>query len=288
MVLFYGFMGSCWNILGGFVGMLSLCHATFAGISAYISTCLFMKMGLTPWIGMVLGATCAAVMGIALTYISSKYGLKRLYFAILTLAFGEIIRLLVLNWKFVGGASGLLIPMSKNPVLGFQFSEKIHYYYVILIMQVLVLVICYKLVRTKLGFYFLAIKEDEDAAEALGVNTLHYKIVGTAISAFLTGLGGVFYAQYLMYISSEVNLHINFSIEILSGPILGGIGTVFGPLVGAFALQVFSEVFRVYLGRLGGIHLIAYGLILMLVIIFMPKGFVGWMKETFTESKHGR
>ena len=280
MILFYGYLGSCWNILSGYTGMLSLGHGALAGICAYISVALFIKMGITPWIGMFIGAIMTALIGMGVTYLAARYGLRSMYFALLTISFSEIIRLLALHWEFIGGASGLLIPMSKNSMINYQFSEKYMYYYVILIMVILIVFINYIIVNSKLGYYLLAIKENEDAAETVGVITSKYKVIATGISAFLTGFGGVFYAQYLMFVSPDINLSLDFSIEIASVAIIGGIGTVFGPLVGACLLQPISEIFRVFLGDMGSVHLIAYGLILMLVIIFMPKGIIGAIKKT--------
>lgn len=279
MVLFYGYLGSCWNILSGYTGMLSLGHGALSGICAYISVVLFMKLGLSPWIGMFLGAILTAVIGMGITYLAARYGLKSMYFALLTISFSEIVRLLALHWEFIGGASGLLIPMSKQPMINYQFSEKYMYYYVILVMAILIVLINYLIVKSKIGYYLLAIKENEDAAETVGVITSKYKVIAAGISFFLIGFGGVFYAQYLMFVSPDINLSLNFSIEIASAGIIGGIGTIFGPLVGAGVLQVISEVFRVFLGDMGSVHLIAYGLILMLVIIFMPQGIVGVMKK---------
>ncbi|MBI5607206.1 MAG: branched-chain amino acid ABC transporter permease, partial [Deltaproteobacteria bacterium] len=275
----YGYLGICWNILSGYTGMLSLGHGALAGICAYVSVSLFIKMGITPWIGMFIGAVFTALIGMGITYLAARYGLKSMYFALLTLSFSEIIRLLTLHWEFVGGASGLLIPMTKSSIGNFQFSEKFMYYYVILTMVLSVVFISTKLVRSKIGYYLLAIKENEDAAETVGVHTSKYKVIASGISAFLTGFGGVFYAQYLMYISPDINLSLNFSIEIVSGVIIGGIGTIFGPLVGACILQLISEIFRVFLGQMGSVHLIAYGLMLMLVIIFLPKGIVGAIEK---------
>jgi branched-chain amino acid transport system permease protein len=279
MILFYGYLGACWNILSGYTGMLSLGHGALSGICAYITVVLFMKMGLTPWIGMFLGAIATALIGMGITYLAARYGLKSMYFALLTISFSEILRLLALHWEFIGGASGLLIPMSKSPMIHFQFSEKYMYYYVILIMVVLIVLINHRIVKSKLGYYLLAIKENEDAAETVGVITSKYKVMAAGISAFLTGFGGVFYAQYLMFVSPDINLSLDFSIEIASAAIIGGIGTVLGPLVGACVLQVISEIFRVFLGELGSVHLIAYGLILMLVIVFMPKGIIGIIQK---------
>jgi len=279
MMLFYGYLGVCWNIVGGLTGMLSLCHGTLAGVSAFIAVSLFTRLGMTPWIGMFLGAAFAGIVGMGIAHIASRYGLRSMYFALLTLSFSEIVRLLTLHWEFVGGASGLLIPISNKPFMNYQFGEKIHFYYVILAMQIMAILISYMLTKSKMGYYLMAIKENEDAAETVGVNTSKYKIAATGLSSFLTGFGGVFYAQYLMYISPDVNLSLDYSIEIVSGAILGGTGSSIGPLIGACVLQVLSELFRVFLGELGTVHLIAYGLMLMLVIMYMPKGIVGSLKE---------
>jgi branched-chain amino acid transport system permease protein len=279
MILFYGYLGACWNILSGYTGMLSLGHGALAGICGYVSVILFIRMGISPWLGMFIGAIISAIMGMGITYLAARYGLRSMYFALLTISFSEIIRLLALHWEYVGGASGLLIPMSKDAITNYQFSEKYMYYYVILIMVILIVLINHIIVKSKLGYYLLAIRENEDAAETVGVLTSKYKVIAAGISTFLAGFGGTFYAQYLMFVSPDINLTLDFSIQIASAAIIGGIGTIFGPLIGACVLQSISEIFRVIFGDMGSVPLIAYGLILMLVIIFMPKGIIGSIKK---------
>ncbi|HMK77259.1 MAG TPA: branched-chain amino acid ABC transporter permease [Thermodesulfobacteriota bacterium] len=277
MILFYGFLGTSWNILGGYAGQFSFGHAAFFGIGAYTSTLIFVNWGISPWIGMVFGGLLGMLLGLLMGSLCFHYGLKGPYFALATLAFAELLRLISLNLDLTGKAMGILIPLKGNALLSFQHESKIFYYFVILLMFIGVLWVAQWIDRGKIGDYFAAIREDEDSAEAIGVNTFAYKLLGILISSFLTALGGTFYAQYFLYIDPPVTFGVGTSIEIFLRPIVGGMGTVYGPIIGALVLGPLGEVTRGILGGYHGVHLMIYGAILVGVIVFLPKGIYGWL-----------
>ena len=283
LIFFFAYLGQCWNILGGYAGQLSLGHATYFGVGAYISTLLFMHYDLTPWVGMFLGGLGAAVVGLFTGYLCFRFGLKGPYFALATLAFAEILRLISLNMMSIGGAQGLLIPLLGNKPLMFQFTERKVYYYIIFAMMVASILIVRKIEKSKMGFYFKSIHENEDAAEALGIDTQRYKLIATGISAFLTAFGGTFYAQYLMYIQPDLTFSPFTSIEILLRTIIGGMGTVYGPVLGSFILTPLSEITRTLLGGKTGVNIMIFGAILMFVCIYMQRGVLPWLKGVFRE-----
>ncbi|MCL6448118.1 MAG: branched-chain amino acid ABC transporter permease [Armatimonadetes bacterium] len=277
IVIVYGiYLAQCWNIMSGLAGQFSFGHATFFGLGAYTSSLLFTKAGLTPWLGMLTGGAVAAVMGLFIGFLAFRYRLKGHYFALATLAFAEIFRVLALNWRFMGGAMGILIPLGDQPAY-FQFKETIYFYYIILIMALFITFLVYRLGRSKLGLYLVAIRENEEAAEALGVNSFRYKLAAVSLSAFLTALGGTFYAQLYSYIDPELTFGSNVSVNILTPAIIGGVGTVWGPVVGSLVLTPISEFTRGALSS--GISMIVYGLIIIAVIIYLPEGIVGFIQK---------
>lgn len=285
LILFYAYLGSSWNILGGYAGQFSFGHATFLGLGAYTSTILFMKFGVSPWIGMLLGGILSMIVGIFVGFICFRYGLKGPFFALATLAFAEMFRIGALNVPFTRKAEGILITTLKGTSFSaFQFQEKIYYYYIILAFNVLIVLVTHLIERNKLGDYLEAIKEDEDAAEALGINTLKYKVIAISISSFLTALGGTFYSQYLSYIDPDIVFGVHNSIEIFVRPILGGLGTVYGSFWGSLILGPLSEVTRGLLGGYSGMHLMLFGAVLVVAVIFLPKGVVGFFQKKIGDS----
>lgn len=285
MFLFNAYLASGWNIISGFAGQLSLGHAAFVGIGAYTSTILFVQWGISPWIGMLFGGVIAAVLGWLIGY--PVFKLRGPYYALATIAYGEIIRIFIQNTKAVGpielkGAEGILIPFKGSSPALFQFDTKAAYYYVALIMFLLVLFLSYKIKNSKMGYYLAAIGNDQDAAESLGVNTSKLKLRAAAISAFIMALGGTFYAQFLLYINPQGVLSGDFSTEIAVIGIIGGEGTVLGPVLGSLILTPLSELTRIYLGgRFAGVHLLAYGLILMAVVTHIPHGVIGTFSKWY-------
>jgi branched-chain amino acid transport system permease protein len=281
MIFFFGYLSTCWNILGGFAGQHSFGHAVFVGIGAYTSSLLFAHTGLSPWFGMWIGALLAGLVGLFFGYLSFRYGLKGPYFLLVTIAFAEVFVYIALNVRTVGGSSGINIPLIGDAPAFFQFNGKMPYYYIIFVMLGLMVWISYTIQRSRMGYYLIAIRENEDAAQASGVNLMRYKLWATVISAFFSALGGTFYAQYILFIDPPSILGLGLSIEIVIYAIVGGIGTILGPTFGAFLLFPIAEGTRsVFAGQTGGIHLMVYGLLLVISVIFMPGGIVGTFSQT--------
>ncbi len=284
LIFFYAYLGQSWNVLGGYAGQLSLGHGTFFGLGAYTSSLLFIHLGLTPWAGIFIGALLAAACGIFIGFLSFHFGLKSHFFALATIAFAEIFRLFANSIQWVGGAQGLLIPLKGNNLWLFQFVEKEPFYYIALVMMVLSMGLVYLIQNSKYGFYFVAIRENEEAAKALGIDTLRYKIFATAISAFLTALGGTFYAQYILYIDPPGTFGVLVSVDIALRAIIGGTGTIFGPVLGSFVLSPLSEIIQSIIGvGRSGVYMMVYGVILMAVCLIMPNGIFPYVKRFFKE-----
>jgi len=276
VVLFYMYLGTAWNLVGGFAGVLPFGHGVFVAIGAYVSTILFMQYHISPWIGMLAGGILSAVIGIILGL--PTFRLKGSYFALATMAFAIGIKVLIENINTigpinVGGSRGLLISYLGNSLANFQWVSKVPYYYIILIMVIILVLITVFLMKSKMGYYLIAGGEDTEAAESLGVNVAKYKLIAMALSAFFTALAGTFYAQWIFYISPNSVDNINFSFEIAFIAIIGGRSSILGPIVGALFLKPLEEFTRTYIGSaLPGAHLFILGLVLVLVMIYQPRG----------------
>jgi len=272
VVFLYAMLGQAWNILGGYTGQVSLGHAVFFGIGAYTSTLLHLKVGWTPWIGMIAGGLAATLVSQVIGY--PCFRLRGHYFVIATIVLAEIVQVLFRNWDWAGGTLGLRLPLLPESLLNFQFfSTKLPYYYISLFLLGLVLMVTFLLERSKAGYYFRAVKEDPDAARSLGVNITVYKMLAMAMSAFFTGIGGAFYAQFVLYIDPETVLAFKTSVLIMLIAVVGGSGTLWGPVLGAFILIPLSEFTRIILGGAGrALDLLVYGVLIMLVAVFEPRG----------------
>ena len=281
MIFFFTYLGTAWNILGGYAGQFSFGHAAFFGVGAFTSTLLQIHLGVNPWIGMFLGGIVGLLLGLFIGSLTFRYGLRGPYFALAMLAVAEMLRLLAVEWMAVKYPLGITIPLKGDSLLAFQFTTKMPYYYITFAMMVISLYITRTIESRRMGSYFKAIRENENAADALGVNVFKYKLIAMAISAFLTAAGGTFYAQYYLTIEEESSFGTSVSIEVLLGPIIGGAGTVFGPMVGAAILEFLSEGTRNFLGGYSGVHLMVYGAILVVVIIFLPNGILGGLQAAF-------
>ncbi len=273
LIFFYGFLGQAWNVVGGYAGQLSAGHAAFLGIGAYTAALLSVERGVTPWIGMFAGGALAAALGGVIGFLGFRFGLRGFYFVLLTVAFSEICRVVAGNTEAVGGALGYYITFTGNP-RQFQFQDTRVYYYVALALMLAATALVAWLERRRFGVYLAAIREDETACEAAGVNTFKYKMLAMVLSAFLTGIGGTFYAFYLFSLQPNTVFGVPLSVEIIIRPIVGGAGTVLGPVVGSFILSPLAEVSRHYFAQGGwhGAHLIAYGALLIGVVLFLPEG----------------
>lgn len=277
LVLMAAQLGVAWNIIGGYAGQVSLGQAVFYGLGAYTSTLLFTKLGLTPWIAIPVGGLAAVCVSLVVGW--SCFRLKGHYFAMATIAVAEIIQIIFTNWEYAGAAVGLNLPMEEGWKT-LVFSSKEPYYYLALGLLLLTLGVNYAIEKSFLGYYFRAIKDEPDAARSLGVNLSRYKQLAFAISSFFTALGGSLYAHKELYIDPGSVLHTGLSIKMALVSILGGVGTLFGPLLGAGILTLIEEGTRVIFGGSGrGTDLIIYALLIVLIAVYYPTGVLGWLRS---------
>jgi len=280
LIFIYGVLGLSWNLIGGYTGQVSFMQAVFFGIGAYTSSVLWTKFGVSPWVGMFVGGCTAVIISIIIGM--PVFRLKGHYFAIATLALGEIVITLVRRWNFIGGATGLYIPMEEEGLINFQFhNSKIAYYYIGLGLIIFAILVSNMIKNSKLGYYFRAINENDVAAKSLGIDTTRYKLIAFASSAFTAALAGTFYAQYTLYIDPESVLSSTISLQICFIVILGGVGTTTGPLTGAAVLIVLQQFVSAYFGGARAIHLIIYGASIILIEIFEPDGLVAIYEKLY-------
>jgi len=280
MIFFWAYVGQSWNVLTGYTGHISLGHALYIGIGAYATTFLAQTFGLTPWIGMFLGGFIAVAIALFLGFLGFRFGLRGVYFVIMTIAFAELARLAVSHIEALGSFTGIFLDFNHS-FYNFQFRGNIPYYYIALGFMVASLIAVRMIEVSKIGRFIVAIREDEEAAQALGVNTFKYNMIAIAISAFMTSLAGAFYANYIFYLHPNSLFGMSMSIELILRPIVGGLGTLFGPIIGSIFLTPLSEISRAYFakGGLEGLHLILYGTLAILVVLFMPKGIIVYVKR---------
>jgi branched-chain amino acid transport system permease protein len=279
LVYMFGVLGMGWNIMGGYAGMFSFGQAAFFGIGAYTSTFLLMNFGVNPWIGLVAGGITAALVAAAIGYPCSN--LRGHYFAIASIAFAEIVRVVFNNWKLVGAAEGLSLPMLDESFANFMFhSSKLPYYYIILAFLLLAIATCYFVATSKMGYYFRAIKESHEVAEVLGVNVVRYRLIAIMIAGFLSAMAGTFYAQYVLYIDPESVMLLPISVQVVLISMLGGAGAVIGPVIGAAVLIPIAEYTRITLGHQGtGVDMLIYGFLIMLISMYQPAGVWGLLSN---------
>ena len=269
---YYAYLAQAWNILGGYAGQLSLGHAAFFSIGAYTTAVLAIHLGISPWLGMFVGAFLAVLLSLGIGYLGFRFGLRGFYFVLLTVASAEICRLIALHLPILGGYTGLFINFSPNP-LQFQFQGKIPYYFVSLGFLATASLVVWLIQRSKLGVYLLAIRDDEDASEALGVDTFRCKMLAYAFSAALTAFGGTFYAYYQFYLQPNTVLNLNHSVDIMIRAIVGGTGTILGPILGSFLLELLGEFSRTFFASgVAGLNVLIYGMLLVVVVLFLPRG----------------
>jgi branched-chain amino acid transport system permease protein len=283
MIFFYAYLGQSWNILTGYTGVISLGHSLYVGIGAYMTYLLTLTLGLSPWIGMWIGGIGAGLIGLVIGYFGFRFGLKGVYFVLLTISFAEIGRLIILHLKVFGSFQGLFITPQFS-FANFQFKENVPYYYIALGYVIFSLIVVWLLERSKIGRYLVALREDEEAAESLGVNVFKYKMIAIFISAFMTSLAGAFYTNYLYYLHPGTMMSMAFSIEIILRPIIGGMGTVLGPVIGSFLITPLAELSRIYFAKAGyeGLHLVIYGFLLVAVVLFFPRGVISYIKKAIS------
>jgi branched-chain amino acid transport system permease protein len=278
LVFLFAALGVAWNIMGGYAGMFSFGQAAFFGIGAYTSSYLFVTYGLNPWLGLLVGGVFAAATAALIGYPCSH--LRGHYFAIASIAFAEIIRTHFNNWKLIGAAEGLSIPFVASGITSFQFNSKTPYYFIALAFLAVALVVCWWVSTSRMGYYFRAIKESHDLAMVLGISFVRYRLIAIMISAFLSAAAGTFYAQYVLYLDPDSVLTLFWSTQIVLVTMLGGAGSLFGPVIGAAILIPLSEITRIKLAEKGtGVDLIIYGALITLISVYQPNGVWGFLAK---------
>ena len=283
IILYFAYTGQAWNIMFGFAGQLSLGHAIYVGLGGYAAAALYVHFGIGPWIGLVAAVALGAACGVIIGFLAFRFGVGGVYFAILTIAFAEFARIGFDHFSWVGGSGGLFLPVanySQSDTWNLR-GKPIMFYYVILALTVAAFLLCHVLLRSRVGYYWQAIREDEAAARALGIDTFRYKMYAVVISAGMTSVAGVFFAFYYTNLFPEQVFSIGRSIEIILGPIIGGAGTLAGPIVGAFLLTGLAETMWELLRAVGldapGTRQVFYGLVLLVIIIVQPAGVWPWL-----------
>jgi branched-chain amino acid transport system permease protein len=280
VTLMIALAGQGWNILGGYGGQYSFGHAAFFGTGAYVTAILQTRYGVNAWIGFAAGIAAGAVVGAIIGALAFRAGLRSSYFALVTLAFAEVLRILASVAPITGAGVGILIKLDLG-ARSFQFQSRALFYFVALGLVAITLVIVQLIERSRFGVWLIAVRENEDAASALGVDAFAIKLGAITLSAAVTTAAGCFYAQYFLFIDSGIGYGTWISIEALLTPIIGGVGSVFGALLGALAVRLLGEGAKLFTGDVPGLDLMIYGAVLILVIRFAPRGLVGALVDIY-------
>lgn len=274
MALYATLLAQAWNILGGFGGQFSFGHALFFGTGAYIQAIAQLQGGINAWVALALAILGAALAGLFVGALSFRYGLKGSYFALVTLAFAEVFRILALSVPFTGGGVGLMVPLRESAA-NLQFGSRSGYLWLVLGFVVAALLLSWWLRRSRFGAYLQAVRDNEDAARAVGVNPFRIKLAAIGLSGAFMGAAGAFYVQVFQYIDPGIAYGASTSVEALVAAIVGGMGTLWGPVLGAVVLHVLADLTRNLFGELPGINMVIYGVVLVLIVIFLPRGIAG-------------
>ncbi len=285
LILYFAYIGQAWNIMMGFAGQLSLGHTLYVGLGAYTAAALFVHFGVGPWLGLAAALPLAALIGAFIGFLAFRFRVAGVYFAILTIAFAEFARVGFDHLSWTGGSGGLFLPVTQyayNDLWRLR-GHPVLFYYTLLAATVLALIVCRALMQSRIGYFWRAIREDEEAARSAGIDTFHYKMIAVMVSAAMTSFAGVIHAFYYNNLFPEQVFHILRSIEIILGPIVGGVGTLFGPILGAFILTGLAETLTAALAALGidlpGAKQVFYGICLLLVITALPEGVWPWLSK---------
>jgi branched-chain amino acid transport system permease protein len=283
LILYFAYVGQAWNLMMGFAGQLSLGHALYVGLGAYVSALLWLHFGIGPWLGVFAAVAAAMAAGAVVGWLGFRFGVEGVYFALLTIAAAEFTRIAFDHLGFAGGSGGLFLPYEERR-LGEWWNLRggqILFYYLALLLAAGGVVLAARLARSRLGYHWVAVREDEQAARSLGIDAFRAKMTAVLVSSGMTAVGGVFYAFYNNNLFPGQIFDIGRSIELLLAPIVGGIGTVFGPVVGAFILTPLGEGLIALTQKLGidapGVKAIFYGLTLVAIIYLRPSGVWPWL-----------
>lgn len=274
MALYAALLAQAWNILGGFGGQFSFGHAVFFGTGAYLQAIAQLHGGLNAWLALFLAVAGSAGVGVLVGALSFRYGLKGSYFALVTLAFAEVFRILALSVPFTGAGVGLMLPLRES-FANMQFGSRKGFVYVVLGLVTAALLVTWWLKNSRFGAYLQAVRDNEDAARAIGVSPFGVKLGAIALSGGFMGAGGAFYVQVFQYIDPGIAYGPGTSVEALVAAIVGGMGTVWGPVLGALVLHGLSDLTRNLFGQLPGINMVIYGVVLVLIVMFLPRGIAG-------------
>jgi branched-chain amino acid transport system permease protein len=283
MALYATLIAQAWNILGGFGGQFSFGHALFFGVGAYAQVILQVSHGVNAWIALALALALAAAVGLAVGALSFRYGLKGSYFALVTLAFAEVFRIVALSVPFTGAGVGMMLPPNVSNTVSLatlQFGSRKGYIALVLAFVVAALLVTAWLRHSRFGAWLQAVRDNEDAARAVGVDPQRVKLGAITLSAAFMGAAGAFYVQVFQYIDPGIAFGPHVSVEALVGAIVGGMGTLWGPVLGAAALHLLAEGTRNLFGQLPGLNLVIYGTVLVLIVMFLPRGVMGGLKGT--------
>lgn len=278
VALMIALAGQGWNILGGYGGQYSFGHAAFFGTGAYVTAILQVRYGVNAWAAFALGIAGGTLVGAVIGALSFRSGLRGSYFALVTLAFAEVLRIVASVAPVTGAGVGTLVKLDLR-VEALQFDSRAIFYWVILTLVAAGLVVTHMIERSRFGAWLVAVRENEDAAMALGVNTTAVKLGAMAISAAITAAAGCFYTQYFLFVDSGIAYGTWMSIEALLTPIIGGVGTLFGPLLGALVVRALGEAALLVTGGAPGLDLVVFGCVLILVVWFSPRGLMGAVAE---------
>lgn len=278
VTLLIALAGQGWNILGGYGGQYSFGHAAFFGTGAYVTAILQVRYGVNAWIGFAAGIAAGATVGAIIGGLTFRSGLRGSYFALVTLAFAEVLRIVASVAPITGAGVGTLIKLDLR-AQAFQFQSRAVFYWVILTLVAVSLLIARLLERSRYGVWLIAVRENEDAAMALGVNATMVKFGAMVLSAAITAAAGCFYVQYFLFVDAGIAYGTWISIDALLTPIIGGVGTVFGPLLGALVVKSLGEGAKLVAGDAPGLDLMVYGIVLVLVIWFAPRGLIGTVAD---------
>lgn len=274
MVLYASLMAQAWNILGGFGGQFSFGHALFFGTGAYFQVIAQVQWGISAWAALPLGMIVTASLGLLVGAVSFRYGLKGSYFALVTLAVAEVFRIMATTVDFTGAGVGLMLPLSER-WQAMQFPSRRGFAWIALTLVVLALMITSKLRHSRLGAQLQAVRDNEDAARSVGVNPFRVKLWAISLSAAFMASAGALYVQIFQYIDPSIAYGPHTSVEALVGAIVGGMGTLWGPLMGALSLHLLSELTRNLFGQMPGINMVIYGVVLIAMVLFAPRGIAG-------------
>jgi branched-chain amino acid transport system permease protein len=279
MLSLYGaLLAQAWNLLGGFGGQFSFGHAVFFGTGAYVQAIAQLHGGLNAWLALALAIVAAAAVGAFVGALTFRYGLKGSYFALVTLAFAEVFRIAALSLDITGGGVGLMLPLQASAA-NLQFGSRKGYVALMLGFVVIALLVTAWLRHSRFGARLQAVRDNEDAARAVGVDPFVTKLGAAVLSAAFTGAAGAFYVQVFQYIDPAIAFGPHVSVEALVGAIVGGMGTLWGPVLGALVLHALADVTRNLFGALPGINLVIYGVVLVLIVMFMPRGIAGLVQR---------